>query len=83
MIRSLSSYQKKVHQWAAIDFSQQEPRILVHYASAFSAKQATGKVIAAAQRSSSMAYRHNNPNMDFHDDGRRNGGDPAQTGEDD
>ena len=61
MIRSLFLPEED-HQWAAIDFSQQEPRILVHFAKNFSLykKQKTSTVDEFVH-----GYR-TNPDMDFH-----------------
>ena len=48
--------------WAAIDFSQQEPRILVHYAHAFSEY----KNIELAGVAEFVRAYNEDPNMDFH-----------------
>jgi len=61
MIRSLF-LPEEGEQWAAIDFSQQEPRILVHYAYVYG--RARGKQMAGVEEFVD-AYR-NDPNMDFH-----------------
>jgi len=61
MIRSLF-LPEEGDQWAAIDFSQQEPRILVHYAYVFG--KTRGALLNGAEEFVN-AYRHNN-NMDFH-----------------
>lgn len=49
-------------QWAAIDFSQQEPRILTHYAHAFSEYK---NMDLPGVKEFVEAYNEN-PNMDFH-----------------
>ena len=61
MIRSLF-LPEEGDQWAAIEFSQQEPRILVHYAYVFG--KTRGALLNGAEEFVN-AYRHNN-NMDFH-----------------
>ena len=61
MIRSLF-LPEEGEKWAAIDFSQQEPRILVHYAYVYG--RARGKQMAGVEEFVD-AYR-NDPNMDFH-----------------
>ena len=61
MIRSLF-LPEEGEQWAAIDFSQQEPRSLVHYAYVYG--RARGKQMAGVEEFVD-AYR-NDPNMDFH-----------------
>lgn len=61
MIRSLF-LPEEGEQWAAIDFSQQEPRILVHYAYVYG--KAKGIQMAGVEEFVD-AYR-NDPNMDFH-----------------
>jgi DNA polymerase I-like protein with 3'-5' exonuclease and polymerase domains len=61
MIRSLF-LPEEGEQWAAIDFSQQEPRILVHYASVFGEwKRTTLRGVDEFLD----GYR-NDPDMDFH-----------------
>ena len=49
-------------QWAAIDFSQQEPRILVHYASVYG--KSRGIPLKGAEEF--VDGYTNNPDMDFH-----------------
>ena len=61
MIRSLF-LPEEGEQWAAIDFSQQEPRILVHYAHVYGKMRG---VELEACREFVDGY-NNNPNMDFH-----------------
>ncbi len=61
MIRSLF-LPEEGEQWAAIDFSQQEPRILVHYSSVFSRN--TGLKLGAVEEF--VDGYINNPDMDFH-----------------
>src|SRR5210317_2142054 len=61
MIRSLF-LPEEGEQWAAIDFSQQEPRILVHYAHLFN-KHRGGSMRGVEEFVN--AYRHD-PDMDFH-----------------
>ena len=61
MIRSLF-LPEEGEQWAAIDFSQQEPRILVHYAQLFN-KHRGGSMRGVEEFVN--AYRHD-PDMDFH-----------------
>ena len=61
MIRSLF-LPEEGEQWAAIDFSQQEPRILVHYAHLFN-KSRGGSMRGVEEFVN--AYRHD-PDMDFH-----------------
>ena len=61
MIRSLF-LPEEGEQWAAIDFSQQEPRILVHYASVYGRSRG-----AALPGTKEFVDGYNNdPNMDFH-----------------
>ena len=62
MIRSVFLPEED-QQWASIDYSQQEPRILVHFAAAY--QQATGMEMPRVDEFVS-GYR-NNPDMDFHD----------------
>ena len=62
MIRSLF-LPEEGEQWAAIDFSQQEPRILVHYAHVLG--NSKGRVPFKGTEEFVDAYRHD-PNMDFH-----------------
>jgi DNA polymerase I-like protein with 3'-5' exonuclease and polymerase domains len=62
MIRSLF-LPEEGEQWAAIDFSQQEPRILVHYASVFS-QWKDGPTLRGLDEFVE-GYRHD-PDMDFH-----------------
>ena len=62
MIRSLF-LPEEGEQWAAIDFSQQEPRILVHYASVFS-QWKEGPTLRGLDEFVE-GYRHD-PDMDFH-----------------
>ena len=61
MIRSLF-LPEEGDQWAAIDFSQQEPRILVHYAYVYG--KSRGQQMAGVEEFVD-SYR-NDPNMDFH-----------------
>ena len=61
MIRSLF-LPEEGEQWAAIDFSQQEPRILVHYAHVYG--QTRGVALDKAEEFV-KAYQ-NDPDMDFH-----------------
>lgn len=61
MIRSLF-LPEEGEQWAAIDFSQQEPRILVHYAHVFGENR--GAPLAGAQEFVDMY--NNDPKTDFH-----------------
>jgi len=61
MIRSLF-LPEEGEQWASIDFSQQEPRILVHYASVFSDWKGGGM---DGVEEFVESYT-NNPNTDFH-----------------
>lgn len=61
MIRSLFLPEED-HQWAAIDFSQQEPRILVHYAKNYGDFK---NMPMPGVEEFVEAYR-NDPNMDFH-----------------
>jgi DNA polymerase I-like protein with 3'-5' exonuclease and polymerase domains len=61
MIRSLF-LPEEGEQWAAIDFSQQEPRILVHYAHLYNKSQGGGM---RGVEEFVEAYR-NDPDMDFH-----------------
>ena len=61
MIRSLF-LPEEGEQWAAIDFSQQEPRILVHYAHLYN--KSRGIEMRGVEEFVN-AYRHD-PNMDFH-----------------
>ena len=61
MIRSLF-LPEEGEQWAAIDFSQQEPRILVHYSYVYG--KSRGMQMAGVEEFVE-AYR-NDPNMDFH-----------------
>jgi DNA polymerase I-like protein with 3'-5' exonuclease and polymerase domains len=61
MIRSLFLPEKN-EQWASIDFSQQEPRILVHYAHAYGKSQ--GHDMKGVQEF--VDGYQNNPDMDFH-----------------
>ena len=62
MIRSLF-LPEEGEQWAAIDFSQQEPRILVHYAHVLG--NSRGHVPFRGTEEFVDGYRHN-PDMDFH-----------------
>jgi DNA polymerase I-like protein with 3'-5' exonuclease and polymerase domains len=62
MIRSLF-LPEEGEQWAAIDFSQQEPRILVHYAHVLG--NSKGRVPFKGTEEFVDAYRHD-PDMDFH-----------------
>jgi DNA polymerase I-like protein with 3'-5' exonuclease and polymerase domains len=61
MIRSLF-LPEEGQQWAAIDFSQQEPRILVHYAYVFG--KSRGITLDGVQEF--VDGYTNNPDMDFH-----------------
>lgn len=61
MIRSLFLPEEN-EQWASIDFSQQEPRILVHYAHAYGKSQ--GHDMKGVQEF--VDGYQNNPDMDFH-----------------
>ena len=61
MIRSLF-LPEEGDQWAAIDFSQQEPRILVHYAYVYG--KSRGQQMAGVEEFVD-SYR-NDPDMDFH-----------------
>jgi len=61
MIRSLF-LPEEGEQWAAIDFSQQEPRILVHYAHLYNRSRG---ISMAGVEEFVNAYRHD-PDMDFH-----------------
>jgi DNA polymerase I-like protein with 3'-5' exonuclease and polymerase domains len=61
MIRSLF-LPEEGEQWAAIDFSQQEPRILVHYSYVYG--KSRGKQMAGVEEFVD-GYR-NDPDMDFH-----------------
>ncbi len=61
MIRSLF-LPEEGEQWAAIDFSQQEPRILVHYAYVYGRSRGTQM---AGVEEFVTAYRED-PDMDFH-----------------
>ena len=61
MIRSLFLPEES-EQWAAIDFSQQEPRILVHYAYVYG--RSRGAQMAGVEEFVT-AYRED-PDMDFH-----------------
>jgi DNA polymerase I-like protein with 3'-5' exonuclease and polymerase domains len=61
MIRSLF-LPEEGEQWAAIDFSQQEPRILVHYAHVYGKMR--GIELDACQEF--VDGYNNNPDMDFH-----------------
>ena len=61
MIRSLF-LPEEGDQWAAIDFSQQEPRILVHYAHLYNKSRG---ISMAGVEEFVNAYRHD-PDMDFH-----------------
>ena len=61
MIRSLF-LPEEGDQWAAIDFSQQEPRILVHYASVYG--KSRGIPLKGADEF--VDGYTNNPDMDFH-----------------
>jgi DNA polymerase I-like protein with 3'-5' exonuclease and polymerase domains len=61
MIRSLFLPEKN-EQWASIDFSQQEPRILVHYAHAYGKSQ--GHDMKGVQEF--VNGYQNDPDMDFH-----------------
>jgi len=61
MIRSLFLPEEN-EQWASIDFSQQEPRILVHYAHAYGKSQ--GHDMQGVQEF--VDGYQNDPDMDFH-----------------
>jgi len=61
MIRSLFLPEKD-ESWAAVDFSQQEPRLLVHYAHVYG--KAKGSPLPAIEEFVT-AYKEN-PDMDFH-----------------
>ena len=61
MIRSLFLPEEN-EQWASIDFSQQEPRILVHYAHAYGKSQ--GHDMKGVQEF--VDGYQNDPDMDFH-----------------
>lgn len=61
MIRSLF-LPEEGEEWASIDFSQQEPRILVHYAHAYGKSQ--GHDMQGVQEF--VDGYQNNPDMDFH-----------------
>jgi len=61
MIRSLF-LPEEGEEWASIDFSQQEPRILVHYAHAYGKSQ--GHDMKGVQEF--VDGYQNDPNMDFH-----------------
>jgi DNA polymerase I-like protein with 3'-5' exonuclease and polymerase domains len=61
MIRSLF-LPEEGEEWASIDFSQQEPRILVHYAHAYGKSQ--GHDMKGVQEF--VDGYQNNPDMDFH-----------------
>jgi len=61
MIRSLFLPEQN-EQWASIDFSQQEPRILVHYAHAYGKSQ--GHDMKGVQEF--VDGYQNDPDMDFH-----------------
>ena len=61
MIRSLF-LPEEGEEWASIDFSQQEPRILVHYAHAYSKSQ--GHDMQGVQEF--VDGYQNDPDMDFH-----------------
>ena len=61
MIRSLF-LPEEGEKWAAIDFSQQEPRILVHYAYVYG--KSKGLTLDGVEEFV-HGYR-NNPDMDFH-----------------
>ena len=62
LIRSLF-LPEEGEEWAAIDFSQQEPRILVHYAHVLG--NSKGRVPFKGTEEFVDAYRHD-PDMDFH-----------------
>ncbi len=62
MIRSLF-LPEEGEQWASIDFSQQEPRILVHYAQVLG--NSRGRVPLEGAQDFVDGYR-NDPDMDFH-----------------
>ena len=62
MIRSLF-LPEEGEKWAAIDFSQQEPRILVHFASVFSSWKG-GPSLGALEEF--VAGYRDDPDMDFH-----------------
>jgi len=61
MIRSLFLPEKD-ESWAAIDFSQQEPRLLVHYAHVYG--KAKGSPLPAIDEF--VTAYNENPDMDFH-----------------
>ena len=61
MIRSLFLPEKE-ESWAAIDFSQQEPRLLVHYAHVYG--KAKGSPLPAIEEF--VTAYNENPDMDFH-----------------
>jgi len=61
MIRSLFLPEKD-ESWAAIDFSQQEPRLLVHYAHVYG--KAKGSPLPAIEEF--VTAYNENPDMDFH-----------------
>ena len=61
MIRSLF-LPEQGEQWAAIDFSQQEPRILVHYASVYGKTRG----IELEKAADFVEAYQNDPDMDFH-----------------
>ena len=61
MIRSLFLPEEN-EQWAAIDFSQQEPRILVHYASEYGKTRG----IELEKAADFVEAYQNDPDMDFH-----------------
>ena len=61
MIRSLFLPEEN-EQWAAIDFSQQEPRILVHYASVYGKTRG----IELEKAAEFVEAYQNDPDMDFH-----------------
>jgi DNA polymerase I-like protein with 3'-5' exonuclease and polymerase domains len=62
MIRSVF-LPEEGHQWASIDYSQQEPRILVHFAASY--QEATGLEMSKVD---DFVYNYtHNPDTDFHD----------------
>ena len=61
MIRSLF-LPEEGEQWAAIDFSQQEPRILVHYAHVYGVSRG----LALDKAEDFVEAYQNDPDMDFH-----------------
>ena len=61
MIRSLFLPEED-EQWAAIDFSQQEPRLLVHYAHVYG--KSKGNALPAVEEF--VTAYNENPDMDFH-----------------